>query len=62
MASNGLTIPRTCVTCNNTTHHMSVQVLQMISTCHTYLSPGEQTINTFRSSSLETVDMRNMQI
>lgn len=41
---------------------MSVQVLQMISSSyHTCLSPGEQIINIFRSSSVETVDMHSMQ-
>jgi hypothetical protein len=63
MASNGLTSPHTCVTCNNTTHRMSVQVLQMISSSsHTCLSPGEEIINKFVSSYLETVDMHNMLI
>jgi hypothetical protein len=63
MAIKGLTFPHTYVTCNNTTHRMSVRVLQMISpSSHTCLSPGEQIINTFGSSSLETVDMHNMQI
>jgi len=63
MASKDLTFPHTCVTCNKATQRMSVQVLQMISSgSHTYLSSGEQIINTVRSSSLETVHMHNMQV